>query len=101
MKNFSSTILQRIAARMAGFVLIAAIGYACTPVMTTTEQIGVASYDTTVPDVRVRKIFSSWSPAEKSDGVCRARHAKLILHSDGSREWEVELFSTQPGVRWE
>jgi len=86
---------------MAGFVLLSVLASACTPAVTTTQQMGVAGYDTSLPDVRVRKIFSTWTPAETTDSVCQARHARLILNSDGSREWEVELLSTQPGVRWE
>lgn len=53
------------------------------------------------PETRQRKIFTNWTPGNTATGACQSRNGKLILYSDGSREWEVELLSASGGTRWE
>jgi hypothetical protein len=104
MKNFAAKTLPqmtKIAGALLSCFLLGALGLACTPVSTGVGAVGVASFEGASAEGRVRKVFSNWTPAETTDGICQTRHARLILHSDGSREWEVELLSREPGRRWE
>ena len=60
----------------------------------------LASSPMTIADGRQRKIFANWTPGQTAAGDCQGRNARLILYSDGSREWQVELMSKDPGENW-
>jgi hypothetical protein len=61
----------------------------------------VAGSDMTTIETRQRKIFTNWTPANVPAGACQSRNGRLILYSDGSQEWEIELLSASGGTRWE
>jgi hypothetical protein len=102
MKNFVVRVFRDVknSGVLAGFLFLSFVAYGCVPVSSGIQTAAVSNFDPGAPDSRVRKIFSNWTPAERTDGACQTRHARLILHSDGSREWEVELLSNEAGRHW-
>jgi len=58
-----------------------------------------AGSEATAVEGRQRKIFANWTPVNPPPGACKARNGRLILYSDGSQEWEIELLSPI-GARW-
>ncbi len=64
------------------------------------EQELAAGSEATAVEARQRKIFTNWTPVNAPAGACQARNGRLILYSDGSQEWEIELLSPS-GARWQ
>ena len=66
-----------------------------------TERELSAGSEATAVEARQRKIFANWTPVNAPPGACQARNGRLILYSDGSQEWEIELLSPSGSARWE
>ena len=60
----------------------------------------IAGSDVTPLETRQRKIFTNWTPVNAPASPCQSRNGKLILYSDGSQEWEIELLSPSGGTKW-
>ena len=73
----------------------------CARMASEKESELLAGSEMTTLETRQRKIFTNWTPVTASMGACQSRNGKLILYSDGSQEWEVELISPSGGTRWE
>jgi len=66
-----------------------------------TERELSAGSEMTAVEARQRKIFANWTPVNAPPGACQARNGRLILYSDGSQEWEIELLSPSGAARWD
>ena len=71
----------------------------CGSVTPTYRELAAGSEATAV-EGRQRKIFTNWTPVNPPPGACQARNGRLILYSDGSQEWEIELLSPNGAARW-
>jgi len=60
-----------------------------------------AGSEATAVESRQRKIFVNWTPVNAPPGACQARNGRLILYSDGSQEWEIELLSPNGAATWD
>ena len=69
--------------------------------MRQTERGLAAGSEMTAVETRQRKIFANWTPVNAPAGPCQARNGRLILYSDGSQEWEIELLSPSGAARWD
>ena len=92
---------KAMASTLMAFV-VATMVLGCSRFASEREPDFVAGSDLTAVDIRQRKIFTNWtSPGNTPAGACQSRNGKLILYSDGSQEWEIELLSASGGTRWE
>ena len=73
---------------------------ACGSIGQRTPELAAGSEATAVEN-KQSKIFTNWILINPQGGPCKSRNAKLILYSDGSQEWEIELLSPSGGVRWD
>ena len=89
----------KILAATFACVMVAALLGACAPMATNADV--VAGSDVSFVGGSQRKMFINWAPNDRAVGTCLNRHARLILYADGSREWEVELLSSDSGHAWQ
>jgi hypothetical protein len=68
--------------------------------VTLTDRELAAGSEATAVEGRQRKVFTNWTPVNPPPGSCQARNGRLILYSDGSQEWEIELLSPNGAARW-
>jgi len=90
-KTLSATLLV---------LAFAAMLFGCGSVAQRNAELAAGSEMTTV-ETRQRKIFANWTPVSAPPGACQARNGRLILYSDGSQEWEIELLSPNGFARWD
>src|SRR5918992_3356115 len=92
-----------VLAALLAFVLATTLS-GCGPISTEREKPGMlagSSFVNGISQGRAAKVFANWNPAQPSTVKCRSRNGKLILHEDGTREWEAELMTTNSRDLWD